>query len=1012
MERLQIYLSNSISRLSDQFVTKFLTRCGDPLEPCCVITPGAGIKQHMLDRMIARDQIAMGARFFTLHAWLAEMSVRWGVGKELPSSLQLSLLLEAEILRLLQGPEVQELTPLYRHLRGSSQAERVSSLAQKMSALFLRYGTYGEDWIEKWTGKRGWQQVLWRAVFHEDAPWTYPCELLSLLPHTMAPPHLVGFSFLPRAHLRFFAQNGAHLYLFSPCEMFWADLCTERERTWCVQQKRGAQHAWEEVLKERNLLLANLGTYGRRCVDALEEVESLSEECYEYPGEPRSLLQELQSDLLSLQPAASALHSDASIQLHVAPSRSREVEALYDALVSLFDQDSSLTFSDVQILAPSIELYLPHIHAVFGRTPRIPYTIRYVASSPLAGALLDLLSLPQCAFDLPSVLRVLRVEGLQKKFDLTAEDVVQIERWMHEARVRCDVEGGTGSWEAAFHQLLLGLAVHPEQGQSHPIQPLPIVSFEQAPLLGKLMRLIRSLAKDLQGLPEQKRTLPGWISYLRGLIDTYFVVQADPLIEMLPLLAASSDPLGPSLLRTILTQTFPQTCSSSQESIQFSSLHEGNSVDRKVICLLGMDEGSFPRVQPREPLCELADHARYLPSLTDQDRALFLRQLLLAKQTLLLFYCAWNETDHHPQGPSSCIQELLDYLQASPPLSVSHPALPFDPLCFAKDAPTKSFSQPLFLAATQYATTASPRRPAPLIPHFYGEAPPPNARKVEEVSVKELLSFAAHPIAFYLKSVVGIALASRPESWTQREFALSVWDRRHLQREALHTSLDAAVALAEARGAFPRGHFGEVAKRQVKEGVRCAAPSHETLLLSTSCKEQSQWREGLRIVPALCVPLEGAREVHIVGSVGPISSQGLLLLAEDRMQDWVKYWPLILVALCLGCTSRLCFAGCGTSVAIGEQFADPMGLLSAYLQYFEESLSVASALLPNWAEALLTKPPQALDRVIHASLSPPFPDAYVEWLVRRDGPPSALSIHSHHLALAKQFAPLLAHAKR
>jgi exodeoxyribonuclease V gamma subunit len=57
----------------------------------------------------------------------------------------------------------------------------------------------------------------------------------------------------------------------------------------------------------------------------------------------------------------------------------REIQALHDNLLAMFDEDPHLRPKDIVVMAPDIAVYAPYIQAVFATQPnerlRIPYSI-------------------------------------------------------------------------------------------------------------------------------------------------------------------------------------------------------------------------------------------------------------------------------------------------------------------------------------------------------------------------------------------------------------------------------------------------------------------------------------------------------------------------------------------------------------------------------------------------------------------------------------------------------------
>ena len=156
------------------------------------------------------------------------------------------------------------------------------------------------------------------------------------------------------------------------------------------------------------------------------------------------------------------------------------------------------------------------------------------------------------------------------------------------------------------------------------------------------------------------------------------------------------------------------------------------SVPHRVVCLLGLDDGVFPRqsshdgddVLARDPWVGERDPR-------SEDRQLFLDAICAAEDHLVITYTGADERTGAPVPPAVPLGELLDALDRTAvvalPVAVrdvvtTHHALqPFDPRNFSPGSSGRSFSyDPLSYAGARAA--AGPRvEPAPM---FGGLLPP------------------------------------------------------------------------------------------------------------------------------------------------------------------------------------------------------------------------------------------------------------------------------------------------
>ncbi len=90
------------------------------------------------------------------------------------------------------------------------------------------------------------------------------------------------------------------------------------------------------------------------------------------------------------------------------------------------------------------------------------------------------------------------------------------------------------------------------------------------------------------------------------------------------------------------------------------------SVPHRLVCLLGLDDGSFPRQPPRDGDNLLRADPR--PGDRDprtEDRQLLLDALLAAEEALIITYSGNDERTNAPLPPAVPVGELLDAIDAT-----------------------------------------------------------------------------------------------------------------------------------------------------------------------------------------------------------------------------------------------------------------------------------------------------------------------------------------------------------
>ena len=437
-----------------------------------------------------------------------------------------------------------------------------------------------------------------------------------------------------------------------------------------------------------------------------------------------SQLEHLQSALLNLEPipkepleASPHDHSIAMVQTH---SAQREVEVLHDQILAWLDSEAEiddakrLKPSDIMVMVPDMETFAPHIHAVFGRfanqDPRhLPYSVADTTprTEPIVQALDMLLQLPQLRITRVEWQSLFEVDAVRARFGVDAVDVAQIDAWLEDAGVRWGLDtqhrktwgiapetvgANQNSWLFGLERLLLGYATGVTGEIVNPWQntlPQAGVGGLDARVMEGLLQWLRHIQIALSIL-RQEYTPSGWVSVLHQLVDMFFKPANDSderLIErvMAPLetwltecqLARLDSPLPLVVVREHWMAQLQQPTMQRRffgAGVQFATLMPMRSIPFKVVCLLGMNDGDYPRSQtPRDfdLMSEAAqpDTSQSLwragdRSRREDDRYLFLEALLSARQKLYFSWQGRRSTDHAVKPPSVLVAQLIDYLNA------------------------------------------------------------------------------------------------------------------------------------------------------------------------------------------------------------------------------------------------------------------------------------------------------------------------------------------------------------
>ncbi|MFM2120743.1 MAG: hypothetical protein RL722_2211, partial [Pseudomonadota bacterium] len=433
-------------------------------------------------------------------------------------------------------------------------------------------------------------------------------------------------------------------------------------------------------------------------------------------------------DLLPLHehPRLPVAAADRSIVFHIAHSAQREVEVLHDQLLALLaastaagadHRGKALEPRDIVVMVPDIELFAPAIRAVFGQVGRedprhIPFEIadlRQRGHNPLVLALEWLLRAPEQRFCLAELRALLDVPALARRFGLDAADLPRLAAWMEGAGLRWGLDGeqraglGLGACgeqnTALFglRRLLLGYAAGApgtagggaafSGGQDGaplaPIWPHDEVGGLEAGAVGALADLLEGLTHWWRQA-QQPATPTQWVERGRALLEALFEPvdererltlaalrgALDDWLEACDSAAYAEEAVPVAVLREAWLQGLDAPGSGRRflaGGVTFCTLMPLRAVPFEVVCLLGMNDGDYPRATRRSDFDLLGLPGQARPgdrSRRDDDRYLLLEALLSAGRVLYLSWAGRSPRDNSEQPPSVLLAQLRDYLGA------------------------------------------------------------------------------------------------------------------------------------------------------------------------------------------------------------------------------------------------------------------------------------------------------------------------------------------------------------
>ena len=702
------------------------------------------------------------------------------------------------------------------------RSARRYAVARRLAGLFSSYAVQRPQLLTDWRERRPtdgaggpldldlhWQADLWRRlvdVVDVAPPDVRHAETVDRLraggDELDLPPRLslFGHTRLPETEVSLLTALGelrdVHLWLPQSSTALWDALApTAREG-----QVPRADDASAALVGHP--LLSSLGRDARELRRTLGDVPSSPAAAT--PPAPRTLLGRLQGDLRANhaptadERAARPWSGDDSVQVHACHGAARQVDVLREVLVGLLQDDPTLEPRDILVMVPDIETYAPLISAAFGMAdvagegaghPGHQLRVRLAdrslaATNPLLALAAQLVELVRGRMTASQVLDVAGADPVRARFGLADEDLERIAHWIDVSGVRWGYDAqhrdtfGLGhldanTWVTGLRRVLLGAAMSGlDHRQVSGTVPVDDVSDGDLELVGRFAELVERVHTFVASA-ERATTVTDWTAALaeavHGLTSTpstevWQLAQFDREVARIASGAAGTDTtLRQADVRALLAQRLrgrPTRSNFRTGTLTVCTMVPMRSVPHRVVCLVGLDDGVFPRVSTVDGDDVLARRPRTGErDLRAEDRQLFLDAVVAATDRLVITYTGRGEHTGAERPPAVPLGELLDALDRTTAQPVrdhvltQHPLQPFDEANFV-DGRLRAggaFTFDRFALAGASAARSDRASVGVLVPEPLPAPPPTPSGTPQDLSLADLQDFFAHPVRGFFR---------------------------------------------------------------------------------------------------------------------------------------------------------------------------------------------------------------------------------------------------------------------
>ncbi|MBV9714528.1 MAG: exodeoxyribonuclease V subunit gamma [Solirubrobacterales bacterium] len=549
---------------------------------------------------------------------------------------------------------------------------------------------------------------------------------------------------------------------------------------------------------------------------------------------------------------------DRSLQVHACHGRARQVEVLRDAVLHLFAEDATLEPRDVIVMCPDIEAFAPLIQATFGagradddgEEPRAPserppdLRVRLAdralrQTNPVLTVVSQLLELADQRATASQLLDLAAREPVRRRFHFDDDDLSRMQEWVADSGIRWGLDARhrepyrlsgltANTWRRGLERILLGVAMSEEDRRMVAgVLPLDDVESGAIALAGRLAEYVERVRAAVDELAGGK-PLTEWTAAIARAADALTATndrdawQRAQLQRVLDEVGAEAADGRAALeladVRAVLADRLrgrPTRANFRTGHLTICTLVPMRSVPHRVVCVLGLDDGEFPRRTVRDGDDLMLAH----PHVGDrdprsEDRQLLLDALLAATERMIITYTGNDERTNLRRPPAVPVGELLEAVErtvraepesAREQVLTCHPLQPFDPRNFSPGrlVPGRPWSfDPQSLAGAR--ALVRPRRPP--APFLANPLPPPDPALTE---LNRLVRFAEHPVRALLRDRMGIAVGESLEEISDaipvELDALAEWSvgQRLLDGVLAGAGLEDCLRAELARGLLP-----------------------------------------------------------------------------------------------------------------------------------------------------------------------------------------------------------------
>lgn len=503
-------------------------------------------------------------------------------------------------------------------------------------------------------------------------------------------------------------------------------------------------------------------------------------------------LPDLKSESLLAKLSIATPDLNETIEIHSCHNPKREVEVLKDSLLSALDERHDLNPDDILVLVPDMDEYAPIIESVFQgeeQKPQIPIYSPKNYLNQSQNSFIAFLELISSNYKISDVIDFLEIETIRERFIFSEEDIFTLKNWLLENRIHWGLELSDSiySLEKAVSNFISGFAMELDEFEYYEdfIPFNGVNTSDHAELVARFSSLVHIL-KPIKAAQTKNRSLKGWLVETSKWVSDLFQKNEkaaqnlsnsiDRLIEYAGLID-STVIIDFNLFKNwFKAQLSDKKASSSGfgHGVVLSSYIPYRSIPFKQVCILGMNEGVFPRNATRPSFDLIYAYPKAGDRIMkEDDQLLFMELLASTSQGLFISFLGQDQHSENEKLPSILIQKVMDEVDGLK--AIEHKLHGFDNSYFLHP---KSYSQKRKELGIKVLSKNENE-----LPFFAQNEVAIKKENIEHIEINELISFFVHPCKHMLNNGLSVRKKFENSDLEDREvFRISALDKYNLDQ--------------------------------------------------------------------------------------------------------------------------------------------------------------------------------------------------------------------------------------